>query len=202
MPNGDIVMTYVVAEGYLDTADGIPQFGIEAIVSRDNGQAWDLDHRYILQSYRAKIVSPKYHLAAPQNTYSVVLDDGSILTCFGTGYRATAEKLTTDIAAIKWCPNSKGLNTDSTIADAAEADMILNNKTKISWPLSTIGEGLQLGSKQIDLKDLSTGVNTLKFTFKSRLNGLTTGFAIPIAQLRLYKDASAAKNVLPRGAAW
>lgn len=31
-------MTYVVRKGYVNTADGFPQFGIEAVVSRDNGQ--------------------------------------------------------------------------------------------------------------------------------------------------------------------
>ena len=51
MPNNDIVMTYVVRKGYVDTPDGYPQFGIEAVVSHDHGQTWDLDHRYILDTW-------------------------------------------------------------------------------------------------------------------------------------------------------
>jgi len=45
MPDGDIVMTYVVRKGgYVDSKDGFPQFGVEAIVSHDHGRTWDLDH--------------------------------------------------------------------------------------------------------------------------------------------------------------
>ena len=51
MPNDDIVMTYVVRKGYVDTPDGYPQFGIEAVVSHDHGATWDLDHRYILDTW-------------------------------------------------------------------------------------------------------------------------------------------------------
>ncbi len=47
MPNGDMVMTYVVRKGYIDASDGYPQFGIEAVVSRDNGRTWDMDHRHL-----------------------------------------------------------------------------------------------------------------------------------------------------------
>ena len=48
LDNGDIVMSHVVRRGYTDDANGYPRFGIEAIVSADNGQTWDLDHKYIL----------------------------------------------------------------------------------------------------------------------------------------------------------
>jgi len=41
MPNGDIVMTYVVRLGYPATHEGFPQFGVEALVSHDNGKTWD-----------------------------------------------------------------------------------------------------------------------------------------------------------------
>ena len=40
LPGGEIVMTYVVRKGYVNTPDGFPQFGIEAVVSRDHGQTW------------------------------------------------------------------------------------------------------------------------------------------------------------------
>ena len=50
-PSGEIVMTYVVRKGYVDSPDGFPQFGVEAVVSRDHGQTWDLDHRYILHHW-------------------------------------------------------------------------------------------------------------------------------------------------------
>ena len=45
LPNGDILMTCLVRVGYVDSPDGFPQFGIEAIASRDNGRTWDLDYK-------------------------------------------------------------------------------------------------------------------------------------------------------------
>ncbi len=39
LPDGKIVMTYVVRKGYPETPTGIPRFGIEAIVSADNGRS-------------------------------------------------------------------------------------------------------------------------------------------------------------------
>jgi hypothetical protein len=55
MPDGNIVMTYVVRLGYPATHDGFPQFGVEAVVSHDNGQTWDKEHRYILAIWAGNI---------------------------------------------------------------------------------------------------------------------------------------------------
>ena len=96
MSNGDIVVSYVVRLGYPDTDDGYPQFGVEAVVSRDNGETWDLDHRYILASWvgnQKTSSSPAGKLksggwqASPHTTSSILLPTGSILTAYGTGYR-------------------------------------------------------------------------------------------------------------------
>lgn len=96
LPCGYIVATYVVRLGYSDTAEGFPRFGIEAVVSRDDGRTWDLDRRYILAAWTGnrkgspspdgKLRSGGWH-ASPHTTSSVVLPDGSILTAYGTGYR-------------------------------------------------------------------------------------------------------------------
>ncbi len=96
LPCGSIVATYVVRLGYPDTADGFPRFGIEAVVSRDNGQTWDLDCRYVLAEWTGnrkgspspagKLRSGGWH-ASPHTTSTLVLPDGSILTAYGTGYR-------------------------------------------------------------------------------------------------------------------
>ena len=48
LPCGDIVMIYASRMGYVETPNGYPQFGVEAVVSHDHGEIWDLDHRYIL----------------------------------------------------------------------------------------------------------------------------------------------------------
>ena len=116
MPNGDIVVSYVVRLGYPDTDDGYPQFGVEAVVSRDNGETWDLDHRYILASWvgnQKTSSSPGEKLksggwqASPHTTSSVVLPSGSILTAYGTGYRQQSKGYEPfygprDIGLVKW----------------------------------------------------------------------------------------------------
>jgi hypothetical protein len=108
MPNDDIVMTYVVRKGYPDTPDGYAQFGIEAVVSHDNGNSWDLDHRYILDTWVSTRPSAdsNFWWSGPFNTSSVLLPDGSILTAFGTGYREQTgtDNLPTprDIGLVSW----------------------------------------------------------------------------------------------------
>jgi len=121
LPDGDIVMTYVVRKGYIDTADGFPQFGIEAIVSRDNGKTWDLDHKYILASWAGKRTGDSAWWPSSQATSTLLLLDGSLLTAFGTGFRSTPASpgnTPRDIGLVKWRLNYKGLNKDRTITNS------------------------------------------------------------------------------------
>ena len=119
MPNQDIVMTYVVRRGYTNDKDGFPRFGIEAVVSHDNGQTWDLDHRYILHSWTGKRKGAEYWFPSSQATSSILFADGTILTAFGTGYRIKADTtLPRDVGLIEWRPNPKPVNNDRTIRDA------------------------------------------------------------------------------------
>ena len=130
MPGGDIAMTYVVRRGYTDDPEGYPRFGIEAVVSRDNGRTWDLDHRYILTSWSGNRKGPDAWWASSQSTSSVLLPDGSILTAFGTGYRSqpvAAEKMPgqpvlpspRDIGLVHWrLGGDRGLSSERTISDA------------------------------------------------------------------------------------
>ena len=141
-PNGEIVMSYVVRRGYTDDAQGFPRFGVEAVVSRDQGRSWDLDHKYILASWSGTIrregrdveTDRKYDWdwlwANPQATTSLLLPDGSILTAFGTGFRMqkvkvgrvlrepTPMRAPYDIGIVRWKVNEQGLNSDHAIADA------------------------------------------------------------------------------------
>ncbi len=110
--NGAIVMSYIVRIGYTDDADGLPRFGVEAVVSRDNGKTWDLDHRYILASWKGN--QPGYG-AAPQNSTSVVLPDDTILTAFSLSDHPLHPGRTVDV--IRWRPNFKGLNKDHAYGD-------------------------------------------------------------------------------------
>ncbi len=129
MPNGAIVMTYIVRRGYPATSDGYPQFGIEAVVSRDNGRTWDLDHRYILTTWSGKIKGSLGWYGDPQNSSSVLLPDGSILTAYGTGcnVKSTEGYFPRDIGLIQWRMNNKGFISSNSIAKSA-SDSDLRNE--------------------------------------------------------------------------
>jgi hypothetical protein len=123
MPDGDIVLSYVVRLGYNHAADGYPQFGIEAVVSHDHGESWDLDHRYILSSWKGNRAGPNEWWASSQATSTVLLPDGALLTAFGTGYRGVLEPSGTqasprDVGLVKWRLNGKGLKTSHSLSDA------------------------------------------------------------------------------------
>jgi hypothetical protein len=122
MPNHDIVMAYVVRKGYVDTSDGYPQFGIEAVVSHDHGQTWDLDHCYLLHTWIGNRKGPNAWWASSQATSSVLLPKGIILTAFGTGYQSQPGKdgLPTprDVGLVLWHLDDKPLTRDRAIRDA------------------------------------------------------------------------------------
>jgi len=90
MPNGEIVMTYIVRLSYPPDERGFPQFGIEAIVSRDNGRTWDIGHRFILDKWSGSLKGTKdFFWCGPQTTSTILLPDGCLLTAYGTGYRCS-----------------------------------------------------------------------------------------------------------------
>lgn len=104
MPSGDIVMTYVVRLGYPATHTGFPQFGVEAVVSHDNGQTWDKEHRYVLADWVGNITGSTAWFCGVQSTSTVLLPDGMLLTAFGTGFRnAAGTKICKmDVALVRW----------------------------------------------------------------------------------------------------
>ena len=87
LPSGHIVMTYVVRIGYTDARDGHPRFGIEAVISKDNGRTWDFDHKYILAYWTGQVTGRNSWWGLSQTTSTVLLPDGSLLTTFCTGFR-------------------------------------------------------------------------------------------------------------------
>jgi hypothetical protein len=104
MPGGDIVMTYVVRLGLPATHEGLPQFGVEAVVSHDNGQTWDKEHRYILATWVGNITGPTAWFCSVQSTSTVLMPDGMLLTAFGTGFRNLrgAKICKMDVAMVRW----------------------------------------------------------------------------------------------------
>ena len=137
LPSGEIVMTYVVRQGYIDTPEGFPQFGIEAVVSRDHGQTWDLDHRYLLHTWvgnrkgsNQNLPGPQAWWASCQATSTVLLPEGTILTAFGTGYRsqpnAQGMSAPRDVGLVRWRLNEQPVSPDRRIREAA-ADSDVRN---------------------------------------------------------------------------
>ena len=119
------MLTYAVRKGYVDTPEGYLQFGVEAVVSRDNGETWDLDHKYLLAAWTGNRTDTEWSWTqSSQQTSSVLLPDGSILTAFGTGYRVVKPEgdpqtyCPRDVGLVKWRVNYEGLNDDRTIANA------------------------------------------------------------------------------------
>ncbi|MSU36500.1 MAG: exo-alpha-sialidase [Pedosphaera sp.] len=128
MPDGDIVMTYVVRNGYIADKNGLCRFGIEAVVSKDNGATWDLDHKYILASNNSTMKNGRENWGSPQSTSSVLLPDGSLLTAFGTGVRnVPAQTLwKMDVALVKWRPDSKPVDSQDTLRRAPYSSDLRN----------------------------------------------------------------------------
>lgn len=130
IPEGPLVMTYVVRKGYTDSAEGYPRFGVEAIVSRDNGQTWDLDHRYVLHWWTGNRTRANGWWASSQATSTVVLPDGALLTAFGTGYRSQPDEQNMpaprDVGLVMWhlsdkAPAAAGAVTNAPLdSDARE----------------------------------------------------------------------------------
>jgi hypothetical protein len=106
LPDGRILMTYVVRLGYPNTADGFPVVGVEAIVSNDNGQTWDMEHRYILAKWESDLRGEDSWYCSVQSTSTVLLPNNTVLTAFGTGFRnfPGAEWCKMDAAVIRWTP--------------------------------------------------------------------------------------------------
>ena len=132
MPNGVIVMTYVVRKGYPDTDDGFPQFGVEAMVSLDHGRTWDLDHRYVLAHWKGIRTGPCAWYASSQATSTLLLPDGALLTAFGTGFRSTDPKGQgrpgpRDAGLVRWTINMQPVNSERTITNAPPDSALRND---------------------------------------------------------------------------
>ena len=94
LPDGRIVLTYVVRRGYPPDAQGRPQYGVEAVISADGGRTWDTDHIYVLAKWSAV---PQWSVDggapeptddwnfAPQSTSTIYNPHtGKLVTAYGT----------------------------------------------------------------------------------------------------------------------
>jgi hypothetical protein len=129
LPNGHIVMVYIVRTGYTDSKDGFTQYGVEAVVSKDNGKSWDLDHKYILAWWTGQVKGPNWWWGLPQSSATVLLPDGSLLTtsCIGFRNEASQPLCIMDTALIKWRLSDKPVDRSRKIRNASY-DSELRNK--------------------------------------------------------------------------
>lgn len=104
LPDGRILMTYVVRLGYPNTPTGFPQVGVEAVISSDNGQTWDMSHRYILARWEGNLRGQDSWFCSVQSTSTVRFPDGAILTAFGTGFsnKPGDDWCKMDVATVRW----------------------------------------------------------------------------------------------------
>ncbi len=137
MPNGDIVMTYVVRMGYTPDEKGFPRYGVEAVISKDDGVTWDLDHRIILATWSGNVKGDKLWYGGVQSTSTVVLPDGTLVTAFGTGFENAPETTLCqmDVALVRWKIPTNTLNSDTYFTDLpynADARNIINPRMPIA----------------------------------------------------------------------
>lgn len=140
MPNNDLLMTYIVRKGYTPNAGGYPRHGIEAVISRDNGKTWDLDHRIVLASYEGNLkgIPHRDWFCSVQSTSTVLLPDQTILTAFGTGFKnlQNTPVCQMDVVLIRWKWPENTLNNDRHLAEAAYDSELRNVHEPVLSPVN------------------------------------------------------------------
>ncbi len=137
LPNGDLVITYLVRRGYPNTPDGNwPQYGVEGIVSHDNGKTWDIDHRYMIFEWTGPVSSRDIYLdmATGCNVSTVVAPDSTLLTVVGAGPRLDPTRKDTTIRddfIIKWKLSPKAVGGPHQLA-SAPVDSDIRNRININ----------------------------------------------------------------------
>ena len=82
MPNGDLVMTVICRVDFEGNQLASYRRGCDAVISRDHGVTWDVEHLYVLDDFpfcqgEHWISTECGHLS------STLMPDGSILTGYG-----------------------------------------------------------------------------------------------------------------------
>jgi|GEM_PF-2059581 len=108
-----ILMTYAVRVGgarcgidddFCNSPDGYPYYGIEAVVSTDNGVTWNIDKRYVISRWKGNfpLTNPDYFFRSSQSTSTIQLPDGTLLTAYGTGRYRTTNVWFMDTDVVRW----------------------------------------------------------------------------------------------------
>jgi len=81
MPDGTLVLTFIMRMELEDGRLASYKRACCALLSYDNGLTWDTDHEYLVHSFDFADGTPVGYSCG--HVYSTLLDDGSILTCYG-----------------------------------------------------------------------------------------------------------------------
>lgn len=82
LPNGNIVLTLICRTDIRDQHLASYRRGCDALISKDNGQTWDLSRKYTLDEYEY-FDGKTWQNGECGHLYSISLGDGRILTVFG-----------------------------------------------------------------------------------------------------------------------
>jgi hypothetical protein len=100
LPNGDLVMTFIMRDD-IDPGESVlasHNRGLEALVSHDNGQHWNLDQQFTLDEFDYYNPAPgNQWLSACGHVATIMLSDGSMLAAYGKDAVGAA-------MLIKWDP--------------------------------------------------------------------------------------------------
>jgi len=99
MPDGTLVMTFIMRMELEDGRLVSYKRACCALLSYDNGLTWDTDHEYFVHSFDFADGTPVGYSCG--HVYSTLLDDGSILTCYG-------HLRTKGGCLVKWRPDPQG----------------------------------------------------------------------------------------------
>ena len=96
LPDGRLVMTYAARMIYPRDEQGHATFGIEAVISEDNGYTWKMDDPIVIAKFRCAFKDPddwkREQQCSTQSSSTVLLPDNTIVTAFGTGHRAMCDR--------------------------------------------------------------------------------------------------------------
>jgi hypothetical protein len=99
LPNGDLVLTVIVRVDVQEGKLASYRRGLEAILSHDHGQTWDVAGKYVLDAFT--FLDPRQWFNGECGHLSdALLDDGSILSCY-------ANYLTRGVSLIRWKPAAR-----------------------------------------------------------------------------------------------
>lgn len=82
LASGALLMSLIVRDDIQDGKLTSYRRGCEALLSRDNGQTWDLAHKYVLDEFEF-LDGTNWYNGETGHLSSVLLHDGRILTAYG-----------------------------------------------------------------------------------------------------------------------